>query len=292
MTLLAPDFETFARGFEAGESQVVYARLAADLDTPVSLMLKLAGARTDSFMLESVTGGEVRGRYSIVGLKPDLIWQCHGTEARINREARYDPEAFVPDPHPPLEETLGALDTLVRAFMRHQRATVDVTAGEDETARGDHVPMCLAETVLTAIRLSDRIPAGCWRWIVRRDGQHDTHTSAVLGPRVIDPLGLQGRDDLVALAVRVGLQDFATQDWEGSLLRIGAMPSVAAELHAGRLAPDRLAHVLRRQLRAQARGGGLSWSTEAGERGILAEIARRLDPAQPAEQALARHLAD
>jgi anthranilate synthase component 1 len=40
-------------------------------------------------MLESVTGGEVRGRYSIVGMKPDLIWRCHGT-GRINREARFD----------------------------------------------------------------------------------------------------------------------------------------------------------------------------------------------------------
>jgi hypothetical protein len=75
-----------------GENQLVWRPLAADLDTPVSLMLKLAEARRDSFMLESVTGGEVRGRYSVVGMKPDLIWQCHGeTRARINREARFDP---------------------------------------------------------------------------------------------------------------------------------------------------------------------------------------------------------
>ena len=76
---LTPSFEAFERGWAAGRNQLVYARLAADLDTPVSLMLKLAEARTDTFMLESVTGGEVRGRYSVVGMKPDLIWQCHGT---------------------------------------------------------------------------------------------------------------------------------------------------------------------------------------------------------------------
>ena len=74
---LTPSFEAFARGYEAGENQVVFARLAADLDTPVSLMLKLTGAARDAFVLESVTGGEVRGRYSIIGMKPDLIWQCH-----------------------------------------------------------------------------------------------------------------------------------------------------------------------------------------------------------------------
>ncbi|EDM71872.1 anthranilate synthase component I [Roseobacter sp. AzwK-3b] len=91
---LTPSFEEFATGFEAGRNQVVYARLAADLDTPVSLMLKLTGAARDAFILESVTGGEVRGRYSIIGMKPDLIWQCHGTTSRINRQARYDTDSF------------------------------------------------------------------------------------------------------------------------------------------------------------------------------------------------------
>ena len=91
---LTPSFEEFSRAYEAGENQVVYARLAADLDTPVSLMLKLSGAQKDAFMLESVTGGEVRGRYSIIGMKPDVIWQCHGDKSRINREARFDSDAF------------------------------------------------------------------------------------------------------------------------------------------------------------------------------------------------------
>ncbi|MFZ1469121.1 MAG: anthranilate synthase component I [Paracoccaceae bacterium] len=105
---LQPDFETFERSWARGENQVVHARLAADLDTPVSLMLKLGEARTDTFMLESVTGGEVRGRYSIVGMKPDLIWRCHGTESEINRDARFDPAAFQPLPGHPLD-TLRAL---------------------------------------------------------------------------------------------------------------------------------------------------------------------------------------
>ncbi len=91
---LTPSYDAFEAGYAAGRNQVVYTRLAADLDTPVSLMLKLAGALKDSFMLESVTGGEVRGRYSIIGLKPDLIWDCHGTRSRLNRSARFDPAAF------------------------------------------------------------------------------------------------------------------------------------------------------------------------------------------------------
>jgi anthranilate synthase component 1 len=93
---LTPSFAEFEAAWARGENQVVYSRLAADLDTPVSLMLKLAGARRDSFMLESVTGGEVRGRYSIIGMKPDLVWECRGTATRINRQARFDPAAFEP----------------------------------------------------------------------------------------------------------------------------------------------------------------------------------------------------
>ena len=65
-------------------------------------MMKLTDAGRDSFILESVTGGEVRGRYSIIGCKPDLVWECHGPTSRINRSARFDREAFAPCSEPPL----------------------------------------------------------------------------------------------------------------------------------------------------------------------------------------------
>ena len=100
---LTPDFESFARAYDAGENQIVYTRLAADLDTPVSLMLKLTGAQKDAFVLESVTGGEVRGRYSIIGMKPDLVWRCQGDTSSINRTARFDSDAFVPQDGNPLD---------------------------------------------------------------------------------------------------------------------------------------------------------------------------------------------
>ncbi|MCO6381630.1 anthranilate synthase component I [Oceanicola sp. 502str15] len=116
MSRIEPSYEEFARAWEAGENQVVYTRLAADLDTPVSLMLKLAEAREDSFMLESVTGGEVRGRYSIIGLKPDLIWQCHGQSARINRDARFDPDSWQPEEAAPLDS--------LRALLAESRITL------------------------------------------------------------------------------------------------------------------------------------------------------------------------
>jgi len=99
---LIPTFEAFEAGWNTGANQLVYTRLAADLDTPVSVMMKLADAGRDSFILESVTGGEVRGRYSIIGLKPDLIWECRGETSRVNRNARFDRETFVPCDDAPL----------------------------------------------------------------------------------------------------------------------------------------------------------------------------------------------
>ena len=105
---ITPDFDTFAAGYAEGRNQIVYTRLAADLDTPVSLMLKLTGAAENAFVLESVTGGEVRGRYSIIGMKPDLIWRCRGSSSAINRAARYDADAFEDAPGDPLD-TLRSL---------------------------------------------------------------------------------------------------------------------------------------------------------------------------------------
>ena len=99
---ITPDFDSFAAGYAAGHNQIVYTRLAADLDTPVSLMLKLTGTAENAFVLESVTGGEVRGRYSIIGMKPDLIWRCRGDASAVNRAARYDADAFENMPGDPL----------------------------------------------------------------------------------------------------------------------------------------------------------------------------------------------
>ena len=99
---LTPSFEQFQQGYEAGQNQVVYTRLAADLDTPVSLMMRLTAGQKDSFVLESVTGGEVRGRYSIIGMKPDILWRCHADEASINRHARFEPDGFEVEAADPL----------------------------------------------------------------------------------------------------------------------------------------------------------------------------------------------
>ena len=100
---IEPSAQSFAARYAAGEAQVVWTTLVADLETPVSAFLKIAGSRPMSFLLESVEGGAVRGRYSIVGLEPDLIFRVNGKHAEINRTVQTDPAAFVPASDAPLK---------------------------------------------------------------------------------------------------------------------------------------------------------------------------------------------
>src|SRR5690349_24438171 len=100
---IGPDLETepscdaFAERYAAGRPQVVWLRLIADLETPVSAMLKLSDGRPMSCLLESVEGGAVRGRYSIIGLAPDIVWRAFGDKAECNRRAQEDADAFEPE---------------------------------------------------------------------------------------------------------------------------------------------------------------------------------------------------
>ncbi|MBL4907288.1 MAG: anthranilate synthase component I [Sneathiella sp.] len=107
---IQPAFTDFRDAFDQGKSQILWTTLVADLETPVSAMMKLAEGKANSFLLESVEGGAVRGRYSIIGMKPDLIWRCDGKQARINRTARFDPEAFVACDKPVLDSLQALID--------------------------------------------------------------------------------------------------------------------------------------------------------------------------------------
>src|SRR6188508_2728474 len=100
---IEPSAEVFAERYARGEPQVVWTTLVADLETPVSAFTKIAGGKPMSFLLESVEGGDTRGRYSIIGLEPDVVWRTRGNKAELNRNARSKPDTFTPCPQPPLE---------------------------------------------------------------------------------------------------------------------------------------------------------------------------------------------
>ncbi|MBP8230890.1 MAG: chorismate-binding protein [Rhizorhabdus sp.] len=81
-----------------GEPALVWRTQIADCDTPVAAALKLIVPGRGDFLLESVEGGAVRGRYSLLGLAPDLLFRAHGNSAEINPNWATDPEAFEPLP--------------------------------------------------------------------------------------------------------------------------------------------------------------------------------------------------
>src|SRR5215467_6672366 len=99
---IEPQATAFAKRYARGEAQVVWTTLVSDLETPVSAFLKLANGRPMSFLLESVEGGAVRGRYSIIGLEPDLVWRTVDGRAEINRTPRRN-DTFTSCNEPPLK---------------------------------------------------------------------------------------------------------------------------------------------------------------------------------------------
>src|SRR2546423_13014835 len=106
---VSPAYPAFASAYGAGRPQTLHVRLIADLDTPVSAFLKLGSGATNAFLLESVQGGETRGRYSIIGLRPDLIWRCRDGRAEIS--AGLSSDCFSADGDNPIE----SLKRLVKA---------------------------------------------------------------------------------------------------------------------------------------------------------------------------------
>ncbi len=119
---IAPAADEFAGKYAAGVPQVVWTTLVADLETPVSAFLKVTGARSKaslkdspagSFLLESVEGGAVRARYSIIGIEPDLIFRTSGRRAEINSNPQADADGFAPAARHPL--------AALRAFIEESR---------------------------------------------------------------------------------------------------------------------------------------------------------------------------
>jgi anthranilate synthase component I len=92
------------KALAAGQPALVWRRLVADCETPVGAAVKLIEDGRGDFLLESVQGGEVRGRYSLLGLDPDLVFRATGASCEINRSWRHDRLAFVPLPGGSLSE--------------------------------------------------------------------------------------------------------------------------------------------------------------------------------------------
>jgi len=82
-----PSFETFRTMSTQGNLIPVYREIIADMETPVSALMKLRLCR-HLFLLESVEGGEKWGRYTFLGANPYLIFKVAGDEVRISKNGK------------------------------------------------------------------------------------------------------------------------------------------------------------------------------------------------------------
>ena len=98
-----------ASALAAGRPALLWRRQVADTETPVAAALKLIEPGRGDFLLESVEGGATRGRHSLIGLAPDLVFRAHGGHAEINRTWASDRTAFAPADR----STIDALRALV-----------------------------------------------------------------------------------------------------------------------------------------------------------------------------------
>lgn len=75
--------DLFIKNYKSGIAQIIQKEQIADIETPVSTLLKLSKDEKYSFLLESVEGGDQRGRFSLLGCDPDLIWEIKDKKVKI-----------------------------------------------------------------------------------------------------------------------------------------------------------------------------------------------------------------
>jgi anthranilate synthase component 1 len=138
-----PGKDIFTQQFNRGISQLVWTSRPADLDTPVSAMLRLKDEASPCFLLESVEKGEIRGRYSVIGLMPDVIFRSRGNRAEIAHSDTMDAESF----RPCAEDTLSAFRTL------YEQSKIDIPHELPPMAAG-----LVGYMSYDMVRLMERLP--------------------------------------------------------------------------------------------------------------------------------------
>ena len=194
-----PDFTGFSEKYDLGSSQVVYSTLVADLETPVSAMLKIAAQSQYSFLLESVEGGSVRGRYSIIGLEPDVIWRCHKDIPEINRKALSNTQTFI-------RESVGALQSL-RQLLKESE--IDLPTNLPPMAAG-----LVGYMGYDTVRLMENIPDNNPPSLTVPDGLFVRPTIMAIFDSVLDTL-------TIVTPVRHNAAQNAKQAFDQALERLG-----------------------------------------------------------------------
>ena len=131
-----------------GRPALLWSRQVADTETPVAAALKLIEPGRGDFLLESVEGGAIRGRHSLIGLAPDLVFRAHGERAEINRHWATDRDAWTPCTAPSLDalrDLVGRCRTDVPAELPRALACLVGYFGYETVGLVEHLPQPSAD---------------------------------------------------------------------------------------------------------------------------------------------------
>ncbi len=104
--MFQPSLEEFKKKAKKGNLIPVYREILADRDTPVSAFQKIDDGR-NSFLLESMEGGEKWARYSFLGSRPSVIVTSSGRQAVVIRNGKKTKRTFGRDPLEVVKEVLS-----------------------------------------------------------------------------------------------------------------------------------------------------------------------------------------
>lgn len=93
---LLPDIKDFTKKFDKKGGKLVWTTMPADIETPVSVALKLKDEKYLS-LFESVEQGRSRGRYSFLALCPSHIWRCVDGQPQVNSDPIVKPDDYIND---------------------------------------------------------------------------------------------------------------------------------------------------------------------------------------------------
>ena len=107
LAMVRPDYKEFSRLAQESTLIPVTKSVTADLQTPVSAFLAIAGQERRAFLLESVEGGEKIGRYTFLGARPYMVVTARGREITIERGRSKDRRKFQGSIFEVLRDLLG-----------------------------------------------------------------------------------------------------------------------------------------------------------------------------------------
>ena len=123
--MYSPTLEEFQQLAAKGNLIPVTRRLLADFETPLSAYRKIRG-QGESFLFESVEGGEHLGRYSFVGCNPRAVIRQHGTRIEVIEYGKVVDKFAIPrEPHPDCDKCVkDGLEVVEQVLKRFRPVAI------------------------------------------------------------------------------------------------------------------------------------------------------------------------